>query len=490
MHVSWLHLKKYVGLYESIAFLSGFVLMAFELVAARLLAPSIGSSIYIWTNVIGVMIAALALGYAVGGFIADIRNRKQDIIWLLLLAAVSIILVALLHQMVLRTVIDVIADGRAQGLVASILLFALPSFLMGTISPYLARLKLHSLKATGRSIAGLSAANSLGGIAGTFCTGFLFFSIIGSVETLALLAALLALSSWLLTPSYHPIFRVGCCGALTLSFVAVVNIPVSAHSIAEIDTPSAHYKIMDVALQNRPVRVLTMGPAGWQSGVYTDGSKDLVFDYTRKIADLVAAIPNKNRVLILGGGAFSLPEYLGTHYPASIIDVSEIDPKLPFIAKQYFGYSQPKNVRVFSEDGRTFIQKTTDHYDVIIADVYNDISVPFSLTTQEYTKALKNALNPDGIVIANLIAAANRTCRPLLASLHGSYATAFSASLYYPLHDPGMAIEQNIISVYSNAPLIWATHIPGSAFVALPSAQKLTDNFAPIEVLKQRCTRG
>lgn len=464
--------------------------MAFELVAARLLAPSIGSSIYVWTNVIGIMIAALALGYAAGGVIADTRNRKSDILWLFLLSATGIALVAILHQTILSTITTSLGDARLQGLVASLVLFAPPSFVLGTISPYLARLKLHSLETTGRSIAGLSAANSLGGIAGTFCTGFLFFSVIGSVETLTLLTTILIVCSWLIVPAYRFAVRAGISIILLICIVASLSTSASANTIAEIDTPSAHYKIIDVTLQNRPVRVLTMGPAGWQSGTYQDGSKELVFAYTHKITDIVAAAPHKDRILILGGGAFSLPEYLGTHYPESTVDVVEIDPLLPDIAKQYFGFKQPSNVQIFTQDGRTYLNNTTNRYDIVIADVYNDISVPFALTTQEYTEALRSVTSLDGVAIANLIAANNQNCKPLLASINRSYAAAFNNSHYYPLHDPEMAVEQNIIGLYSNTSLAWSSNIPGSVLVKLTEGRRLSDNFAPIEILKQRCSQS
>jgi predicted membrane-bound spermidine synthase len=479
---------KRIGPYELIAFITGFVLMAFELVASRILAPTVGTSTYVWTNIIGVIIAALAIGYAVGGYIADRRNQKSDIAWLLLITACSIVLVGLLYEPVLADVSRLVGDPRAQGFFASLYLFAIPSFLLGTLSPYLARLRLHSLETTGRSVAGLSAANSLGGITGTFCTGFIFFSVIGSLETLALIAAVLLVCSWFILPRYQFRQRIAVSGIAGITILLLFTTPVGADVVAEIDTPSAHYKIVNVTINERPVRVLTMGPAGWQSGSYQDGSKELVFGYTSKIADTVATVPNKGRILILGGGAFSLPEYLGNKYPASIIDVVEIDPKLPAIAKKYFNYVQPPNVHVFSEDARTYLQKTNSDYDVIVVDVYNDASVPFALTTEEYTTSLKAVLQPNGVVIANLIAAANQQCMPLLASVHASYAKAFSNSLYFPLYEPTMTTEQNVIAVHSNNSLAWTTSLPGGTFVQMHSATRLTDNFAPVEQLKQKCS--
>ncbi|HSX16871.1 MAG TPA: fused MFS/spermidine synthase [Patescibacteria group bacterium] len=481
-------LRDRIGLYEAIAFATGFILMAFELVASRILAPTIGTSTYVWTSVIGVMIAALAAGYAVGGWLADKRSEKTDIAWLLLGAALAIMVTDICYDSVLTGISGLLSDPRAAGVAASLILFVPPSFVLGMASPYLARLRVQSLHTTGRSVAGLSAANSVGGITGTFCTGFIFFTIIGSRETLTLLAGVLIACSWFVAPLAVRRQRLLVTAALILMMLLQFATGASAAGVAEIDTPTSHYKITDITWRGQPVRTLIMGPGGWQSGVYLNGSKDLAFDYTRKLADVVSAAPYKDSILILGGGAFSLPEYLGQHYPDAQIDVAEIDSKLPGIATQYFGYKQPPNVHVYTEDARTYLQRTDKRYDIIIADVYNDSSIPFSMTTVEYAASLKHALKPQGVVAANIIAATNTACMPLLASLHTTYASAFDRALYYPLEDPTLQSEQNIIAVYSNTSLGWADALPGSSFMQLHGGHTLTDNHAPIEYLKQKCS--
>ncbi len=477
-----------IGTYECVAFITGFVLMAFELAASRILAPTIGTSTYVWTSVIGAMIAALAAGYAAGGWLADNRADKTDIVWLLLMSALTVLITCIFYEDTLSTISSLIHDPRLQGVIASIILFVPTSFLLGMTSPYLARLRIHSVQTTGRSVAGLSASNSVGGIVGTFFTGFVFFTIIGSRQTMVLLALILIACSWLVVPLEQRRTRIITSIALFAVLMLQLTMPVRASIVASIDTASSHYTIRDISLEGKPVRVLIMGPGGWQTGVYLDGSDNLAFDYTRKLANVVAAAPHKDKVLILGGGAFSLPEYLGKQYPKSTIDVVEIDPELPKIAKKYFGYKPTPNVRTFTEDARTYLKNTADRYDIIVVDVYNDASVPFALTTREYTAALKNALVPDGIITANIIAAATPDCMPLLASIHGSYASSFRNSAYYPLLDLSLQTEQNIVAVYSNHPLDWTSVMPGNISVRFNSGRDLTDDYAPIEYLKQQCS--
>lgn len=488
MHISGKSLFRRLGRYEAIAFVTGFVLMAYELVASRILAPTIGTSIYVWTSVIGVMIAALAIGYAVGGWLADQRGKQYDVVWLLLSAALCVLMTGIFYTGTLESVTFITHDPRLQGVIAATLLFAPASFIMGTISPYLAKLRINSLNTTGRSVAMLSACNSLGGITGTFSTGFVFFSYFGSRQTLFLITMLLIVSSWSVASGRMGL-RPRIAATIMLTILALLQLVATnpKNIIADIDTSTSHYQVARLADHGRPVNVLITGPGGFQSGTYTTGDKALVFGYTRKLAEVVAAAPHKDRIAILGGGAFTLPEYLGRHYPTSQIDVIEIDPKLPQIARQYFRYQQPSNVRVFAQDARAYLEKTDVTYDIILVDVYNDASVPFSLATREYAAKLRHALTDNGVIAANIIAGTNAACRPLLTSIQASYASAFSRERYYPLETIAMQAKQNLVGVYSNRSLAWADAIRGQTTATVANGTMLTDNFAPTERLIQNC---
>jgi predicted membrane-bound spermidine synthase len=476
------------GLYESIAFITGFALMAYELVAARLLAPAIGTSMYVWTSVIGTMIAALALGYAAGGWIADKRTAKQDVAWLLLLSSLAVVSTLLFYDEVLASIVRITTDQRLQGVLAALLLFMPASFLLGAISPYLVRLRTRSVETTGRSVAGLSALNSIGGITGTFVTGFVFFSFMGSRETIALLAAVLLGCSWLIMPRHRLTQRLGLSACLLLIIIMQFIAPLRASAlVASIETPSAHYDVVNAVYFGSPVRVLMTGPTGFQSGVLVSGSRELAFSYAQKIADIVKAAPKKDSILILGGGALTLPDYLAHTYPASQVDVVEIDPQLAAIATQYFNYSSPKNARVIAEDARAYVNRASTTYDIVIADVYSDSFIPFALTTQEYAAQLRRLTAPESTVIANIIGSTNENCLPLLSSLYASYKSTFPYNVVFPVQSPDIAKRQNIIAVFGRESLGWVQPIPGLQNVLLPAGQELTDNFAPVESLTRQC---
>ena len=473
--------------YGLLAFTTGFVLMAFELVAARLLAPSLGTSIYVWTSVIGVMIAALAAGYAVGGWLADHRTKPTDIVWLLLLTALAVLSTLAAYHSVLTGVTAWISDARLQAVVAATCLFLPTSFILGTISPYLARLQTQSINTTGRTVASLSALNSLGGITGTFAAGFWLFSWIGSQQTLLLLAILLALASWLPAPAAQRKQRL-IAGMAAAGLIGLYSLPTTyASSSRQIDTATARYSIVELDYDGAPIRGLMMGPGGIQSATSQWDPNALALRYTSKIAQLVERLPNRSHILILGGGAFSLPEYFGRHYPSARIDVVEIDPQLPGIAQAYFDYQPQPGTSVYAADARPFLQQTTNHYDLVIVDAYSDIWVPFALTTREFTSRLSGILNPGGVVLANIIGSSSPACAPYVSSLDASYGAAFSQAAVFPVTATNLGLFQNLIMAYSNAPLDWAAGDHTAQTFPAAGAVKLTDDFAPVEPLLQRC---
>ncbi len=456
--------------------------MAFELVAARILAPYIGSSIYVWTSVIGVIIASLSIGYYMGGRIADKHQQISDIAWLCLVAALAVAMAALFYHPVLSWTSENIADSRLQGVVASLLLFAPASFLIGIKSPYLAKLKVTSLDRTGRSVASLSALNSVGGIVGVFVAGFILFGYLGSKETLVVIAVLLVASSWFVAPKHRIRLRL----AMSLAVICIAALPANTRNVIDIDTPTAHYQIYEGRMQEsqRQIRALSSGPNGAQSGIYTDGSKDLAFWYTRQLAALAESAPAKDRILVLGGGTFTLPEYLATKYPSSVIDVVEIDPALQRIATTYFNYRPHPNVNLVFADAREYVNKTKQTYDIILVDVYSDTSIPFSLMTREYGIKIAELLKPNGLLAANIIAAPAGPCKGLMDAIDKSYRTKLPHASY-AVAQPAAAKETraNMVVAYSRHTL------KPKSYETLPetTASAYTDNFMPAERLQHAC---
>ncbi len=463
---------------QIISFVTGFALLTYELAAARVLAPSIGSSTYVWTGVIGVIIAALSLGFFVGGRLADRRNRAIDLVALLLLASAMAVGTLISYEGLLDSIVESIPDSRVQAIVAALVLFAPTSFFIGTTSPYLAKLNVQSLKSTGQAIASLDMFNAIGGIAGTFVTGFILFGYIGAHQAIGLVVVLLLVVSWLIAPRLYIGKRAVASAVLLLCALTPAAV---TQGVVKIDTASAHYEVITGFIGQRSVVGLVTGPGGTQSAVYRSGVGDPVFWYTRE-ASRLAILRQPDSVLVLGGGAFTVPQYLSDQLPDSTIDVVEIDPELEAISRDHFGYTSPRNVTEVFTDARAYVNQTNKRYDVIIVDVYGDASIPFTFMTKEYGTALAGILNPDGIVIANIIGGMEGECRQVLASVDAAYRSSLPHVVYS--NESGESEQRaNHIVVYSNQRITLEGMRPFPSFGQKP----YSDNFAPSERLYYDC---
>lgn len=464
-----------------IAFVSGFSLMVFELVAARILAPSIGSSTYVWTSVIGVIIAALSLGYYLGGRMSDARNQQLDVVWLLMTAAMLMTMTRLFYTDILGWQVNIGSDPRVQAMVASLILFAPASLVLGMISPYLVKLNITSLKTSGRSVASLSVLNAAGSIIGTFLTGFVLFQYLGANETLILAILLPVVSSWLLVPGRSIRGRIAV--TVIIGIFSLMSIQSPRH-IVEVDTASARYQIHTAERGGHTVRGLMTGPGGVQSAVTLGKPDELLFWYTKEMARLTTEVQPKS-VLLLGGGALTLPQYLSKKLPAAQIDVVEIDPGLKEISEEYFEYKNPSNVQLIFDDARHFLNRNKKKYDVILVDVYGDTAIPFQLSTSEYVERLKQSLSGDGVVIANVIGGDIPECQDVIDRLSAAYMQQFPRAYFTAEQDSNKGSRYNFILSFSHSPREKFGDI-------LPKPQKpaFTDNYAPTEELYFRCERA
>ena len=471
--------------YKVVAFGAGFVLMAFELVAARLLAPTIGSSTFIWTNVIGVIMAAMAFGYWAGGKLADGRREVLDIAWLLLLTAVSICFVLLCHGGIIDFAVGMSKDARWQGLFAAGLLFAVPSLLLGMVSPYLAKFAVVNTKSTGRSVAGLSTMNALGSIVGTFVTGFVLFGVMGGNATLFVTIVLAVGISWLLVPRKAWQARAAASVAIVVLSGLVVFKPADPNLIT-VDTESARYVISRMPWGDKDVTALSTGPGGIQSAVWVEGEKDLVFWYTQKMVGIVEKVfDGTGNILIIGGGAFTMPEYLARKFPNAQVDVVEIDPQLAGIAEKYFRFEQPDNLAVYAEDARSFVRDSNKKYDVILIDAFSDAFVPWQLVTREFGSRIAGILTEDGVVAINTILAPEGKCKGLFEAFYGIYAT----------HLPHRYMIRRAYSRtdYGNLEMVFSRRDLGGLGLEMEVIEKESwkdygDEFAPIEHLSLKCS--
>lgn len=188
---------------EIVAFFCGAVVMAFEIVGSRMLGPYVGTSMFAWTSIIGVILLSLSVGYFWGGRIADMRPRADILSLFIFISALFIIITLVVKEYVLEILLRSIDNIHIVSVIASLVLFAIPSILLGMVSPFAVRIKMKSLEKSGSTVGNLYAISTVGSIVGVFLAGFFLIPTLKITNILMLLAIVLISVSMLLNGVYR-----------------------------------------------------------------------------------------------------------------------------------------------------------------------------------------------------------------------------------------------------------------------------------------------
>ena len=390
-----------------IAFIAGFAAMVVEIVAGRILAPHVGVSLYTWTSIIGVVLAGIAVGAYVGGLIADRYARSSTLGGILLLSGLAVLSIPPLTGWLGSAPFSETLMTRV--LVTAALVFFVPSCLLGMALPVVVRLTLAGLSKTGNVVGRIYAFSTLGSILGTFATGFFLILWMGTADLLFAVAVLLFVSSLLFG---------GFSGSRRI-VVAILLLPllwVSHHHlfspVLDPDTfffKESNYYTIRLKHDRGSDRLVTLYlDQLTHSCSDPDDPTALQFRYIRSYKEIVEWKADKKkamRVLFIGGGGYTFPRFIEAEYPNAAIDVVEIDPEVIRASREYMGLSPTTRIRTFNEDARWFVMnlKGEGIYDFIFEDAFNDMSLPYHLTTREFALELRRLLRPDGLLLANVI---------------------------------------------------------------------------------------
>lgn len=173
--------------------------------------------------------------------------------------------------------------------------------------------------------------------------------------------------------------------------------------IARITTSFGHYDIVDQVYNDRPARILYAGRSTPQSGLARDDDPELLFDYIQRLFEMALSTKPKS-VLVIGGGAFVLPSALLARTNVERVDVVEVDPELPTIARQYFELPDDPRLRILTMDVRDFLQQSHDaKYDMIVVDAFSEYDIPEDLLSAVGPNAYVGMLTKSGFVSMNYI---------------------------------------------------------------------------------------
>jgi spermidine synthase len=501
-------LGRFCGVLEVASFLCGAAVMVLEMAGSRVVAPYMGTSLVVWTSLIGVIMASLSAGYWLGGVAADLRPDQRILARIVLVAAFATGFLALFANPVL-TLLSRIHNPYVSSILAALLLFALPSLLLGMVSPFIVRLAMKDVGSSGETVGRFSALSSAGSILGTFLGGFVLISIFASGTILLLVAATLAFVAYLLYRSVWKKAAVICAAFLSLAVGTKVwgmpMMPLGDH----IDT---RYNHIWVAEQTRPngrrARYLMTAAVreGAQSIIYTDNPSELASDYT-KFYDLAFYYnPGVKKILMLGGGGYCVPRYLvatrsdDQRLPTFSMDIVEIDPGITNAARKYFNLQDSPALTIYHEDARAFLNRAAQErqgsYDAVFADVFGSwYSIPFHLTTVEAAQAMSDLLAPDGVLISNVISSLYGPRSGVLHGIYEALSKVFPRVLLFPAWNSDRAFvqqRQNIMIVAfkseDDLPILPPYNPEISRLLShrwsepfIPTIPAFTDAFAPVE---------
>ncbi len=487
------------------SFFSGAATMIIELAGSRMVAPFFGTSLIVWTALIGIIMTSLCLGNWFGGSIADKRPEGKLLGRILLFAAIIVAVTAFLSNYILTSLQGLSLNLYMASVFAALLIFAPASILLGMVSPFVARLAMQNVDSSGAIVGRLSALNSAGSILGTFMGGFVLISLFPSGVIMMLVASLLALLSVLVyTGAWRRIISIIILIVLAGgTYIAdEYGLPFSPVGV-QIDTAYNHLSVVEsVDTRNgRRVRVLVTNPDSAQSLMYTDHPSELVSEYT-KFYDLAFHYkPDTKKILMLGGGGYCVPRYVLENYKDVSIDVVELDPGVTQTAREYFDLKDDPNMRIFHEDARTFLNRAKrdglDQYDAIFMDTFSSwIVIPFQLTTVETAERLRALLKPDGTLIVNIIASIYGPKSGVFHGIYKAFSNSFNTMMIFPCNAPEAKYAyalQNIILVAMGDTAAQISPTPDAKYTGLlanqwlepfapdPNVPAFTDAFAPVE---------
>jgi len=483
---------------EFIVFICGAVVMILELVGSRMLAPYFGTSIVVWTGLIGVILASMSLGYWWGGKIADKNANYKQFALIIFSAALFIFLSAAFQLLVLLAIYSIpFFNIYIKTIAATLLLFAPASIALGMVSPYSVRLKIKNINSSGETVGNLYAISTCGSIVGTFLSGFVLITYLSHTIIMFILSFVLILLAVFIAGT-KKIWLAGAAMSVLIAFAWLGNNFYTkfqeSNGLREIDTAYNRVFLQDkIDIQsNRPVRYIITGPGAILSGMYLDNPDELLFPYT-KFYDLAGYFnPGFKKTLMIGGAGYSYPKYFLDKYPDATMDVAEIDPQMTEIAKSMFDLKDNSRLNIYHLDGRIFLNSSPGNYDAIFGDAFTSaINIPYNLTTKEAVEKMFDVLNDKGVVVVNIISSVEGDKSGFLQAEYATFKSVFPQVYVFPVQykDDSTKVQNVMLVAWkSNKQADWRSDDKTmsdylSHRIDFHNSDKLvlTDEYAPVE---------
>jgi spermidine synthase len=463
-----------------------------EICASRLLAPYFGASTVVWANVIGLVLAALSIGYWLGGRIADRRPQPQVLGGIVVAGGALIAIVPFAAQpfldLTVRGLNNVSTGAVVGSFIGSLVLFAPPVVLLGMAAPFAIRLAVADVAVAGTVAGRLYALSTVGSIVGVFLPAIVTVEAFGTQRTLVGTAVVVALGGSLVLRRRWVVAPVALAAVLAVPAGVVKAVPGLLYE------KDSQYQFVQV-VQKGSVRDLYLNEgiaihSEWRPHTVLTGDEWDMFLAVPPLLDRPA-----RRVAILGNAGGTTARAYGAFYPSARIDGVELDPTVTAAARRYLGLGRIKRLHVITADARPFLEHTHERFDLILVDAYRQPYVPFYLATQEFFRLVHSRLRPGGIVALNVATVAGD--HRLAEGIAGTLRTVFPQVLTWQalkLNQLVLGFDRPISRARLRAAVgrtparirVLTRLLAKHARAAIPSADPWTDDRAPVEWVTDR----
>lgn len=385
------------------AVVCGALVMVIEVMGSRVVGPFFGVSLFVWTSLITVTLVALALGYGVGGYLADRYSAPKYLYFIIMLAGAFTLLVPVMQAPLLKNCMPL--GLRLGAFTSTLVLFGPTLFLLGCVSPYLVKIAASQLRNLGAVVGGLYALSTIGSTVGTVVTGFILVALLG-VNKIFLVAGSMLIA---LSMGYFIIFRRQWLAAAAVILPFILYHPFvftsktlpNGSELSLVEHAESFYgtlKVVDSKTDGKHSRYMMIDSL-IQGGVdMQNGLSIYNYNYYMQFIPYMLHPGGKN-CLVIGLGAGLVPSWY--EQQGVRCDVVDIDEQVVKLARKHFNFSV--SGKVYAEDGRYFVTSTTNRYDYVILDVFNGEMTPAHLLSQEALAMMKERLTDKGVLAINLI---------------------------------------------------------------------------------------
>ena len=427
--------KLYLYLTE---FFAGVSVMAVELAASRFMAPYFSSSQIVYTIIIGTVMIAMALGNLYGGRVADRKPDPSLLYRRMLIASAWIAAIPLVGRYIVLAIsgVLVITINTNFLIIAAfatcMIVFVYPLFLLGTVTPSLVRYIMDDANKSGEIVGRLGACNTVGSIIGTFLPTFVTIPAVGTAATFIIFSSVLTIIALVYFISIKRI-TISCIVCTLIVILCAVFGGNASFAFWQKDMAyegESVYNYLQVTEDSEKTVLSTNVLFGVQSvkmnepgltGMYYDyalagpamvigsrcdaeaagGTEDTAGQGNASDSEAAGGQGDKALdILILGNGTGTFATQCDTYYTGAHIDAVEIDDSISDLAYEYFDLSEAVNLSTY--DGRAYLQAIDNTYDVILVDAYQDITIPFQMSSVEFFTLVRDHLKDDGVMIVNM----------------------------------------------------------------------------------------